>query len=357
MHIHTRVIAADGWDKPKRAHTSKQCGKFSARNMFNLPLLCTEMEILAPSPTLTSSDTSVSDICLSPLSHRLFSRSPFLHRSMSVLHRQSRFFPWCLRLSVGCHWPLKHCRFSDLRPLSHLLDCGGHQRTIQHVLRNRCFYRLGGEFMIPAVRQKQFKHHWNCLTSHTAFLPAPQTICRLILMPAPPLHSISVTALVLVVVSQRKGKTFAAPRFPKCGFYHKAHLVKLTPLWVALQRSTFKQTPHTQTREHSYTHCHSCAAKWPTCLPLSLCFAQPSFVFTAFFCPFVLCIPDVWGCTCAHIHQGRLKLWHSKVNAQATHWFYTTVQCKASLQYTTIFPLCEKRKQCFPVYVWPRRTV
>lgn len=74
------------------------------------------------------------------------------------------------------------------------------------------------------------------------------------LMPAVPLHSILVTALVLVVVSRRKGKTFAAPRLPKCSFYHKAHLVKLTPPRVKLQKSSFKQTLYTN---HSNTATHT----------------------------------------------------------------------------------------------------
>lgn len=123
-----------------------------------------------------------------------------------------------------------------------------------------------------------FKSHRTRLANHSAFLPALQTIYKFILKPAVPVHSILVSALTLWFLSERE-KTFAAPRLPKRSFYHKAHLVKLTPLQVTLQTSPFKQT--------SCTHIHSCAAKWPKCLLLSLSFTLPSFLaFIGPFCPF-----------------------------------------------------------------------
>lgn len=83
-----------------------------------------------------------------------------------------------------------------------------------------------------------FKSHRTCLAKLCAFLLAPQTSYKF--SPKPGLALVQAFKSPDAVVSQRKGKTFAAPRLPKCSFYHKAHLVKLTPLQAALQTCSFK---------------------------------------------------------------------------------------------------------------------
>ena len=66
-------------------------------------------------------------------------------------------------------------------------------------------------------------------------------------------------------VSQQKGKKFAALWLPKRNFYHKACLVKLTPLQVTLQTSSFKHPSHMNPGNngrsaHTGTHRHTATA-------------------------------------------------------------------------------------------------
>lgn len=124
--------------------------------------------------------------------------------------------------------------------------------------------------------------------NHPAFLPAPQTIYKFSLKPALLSHSCNLGKSPDVVVSQWKGKTFAAPRLPKRSFYHKAHLIKLTPLQVALQTRSFKQTPYTNQRNRAPSHTlrHTRPQLCSLMTKVFASFPLPLFlVFTGSFCP------------------------------------------------------------------------
>lgn len=109
--------------------------------------------------------------------------------------------------------------------------------------------------------------------------------------------------------NQRKEncKASVALHLSECSFYHKAHLVKLPPLQIRQQMFCVKQAPTPQLLcSHACTHCHSCAPKWPKCLPPFLdhhsWFSQHSFTLLSQGIPEGCWITHKWGCNVVWAH-------------------------------------------------------